>query len=388
MSRNIKETLLSTLVHGEETLNNIEVMRRVNNNKIYQGNRASEIISKLHSEELDLIVSEINEVTKDAKSIRFVSANGYLPPFEAGQYINVFTNIQGVRTSRPYSISSSNLQRGYYEITVARIQTGFVSDYFLDEVKVGDCFKANGPSGVFRYNPVFHQKKSVYLAGGSGITPFMSMIRSHTQLGDNHEMHLLYGVRSLDLAIYHQELLQIEKSYPNFHYHLVLSEPTKDYQGATGFLNMELITKLIGNINDCTYYICGPQVMNDFCVKELEKANIPAKRIKREMFGSRQDIINEAGWPKELTGEEVFKVKIGDQIIEAKAKDSLLTSLEKAGIRVNVCCRSGECSLCKVKLISGNIFLSKGMMLRHADKKFGYVHSCKSYPISDIEIIL
>ncbi|MGP1496651.1 MAG: 2Fe-2S iron-sulfur cluster-binding protein, partial [Treponema sp.] len=60
--------------------------------------------------------------------------------------------------------------------------------------------------------------------------------------------------------------------------------------------------------------------------------------------------------------------------------------LERAGIRVNVCCRSGECSLCRVKLESGKVFVPRGALLRHADGKFGYIHSCKAYPITDIEL--
>ena len=55
---------------------------------------------------------------------------------------------------------------------------------------------------------------------------------------------------------------------------------------------------------------------------------------------------------------------------------------------MNVCCRSGECSLCRVKLVSGNVFLARGMMRRYADEKYGYIHSCKAYPMGDIEIML
>ena len=388
MAKNIKETLLSTLVHGEEVLADIKVARKLALDKIYVGNRPDEIIGQLHAKELHLVVSSITQETPYAKCIRLVSATGYLPPFEAGQYVNIFTIVDGVRTSRPYSISSSPRQRGYYEITVARIATGFVSDFFLDHVKVGDKFEANGPSGVFHYNPISHKKTSVFLAGGSGITPFLSMSREILEAGLDREVHLLYGCRSVEVAIYHDVLTAFNREYPNFHYNLVISDNKALWDGERGFINAGLMKKLVGNLDTCTFYICGPQIMNDFCVKELTDIGVPTKRIRREMFGSRQDIQNEAGWPTNLTGDEVFKVTIGDKVIPAKASDSLLTSIEKAGIRVNVCCRSGECSLCRVKLVSGNIFLAKGVLQRYADEKFGYIHSCKSYPISDMEIML
>ena len=129
--------------------------------------------------------------------------------------------------------------------------------------------------------------------------------------------------------------------------------------------------------------------MYDFCLSELDCIKIPFKRIRKEMFSSAGDVTTEPGWPSEMTGKEKFKVKVrGMKDVEACANESLLTSLERAGIEIPVCCRSGECSLCRVKLVSGNVFQPRGVLLREADEKYGYIHSCKSYPMSDLEIIL
>lgn len=387
MAKNIKETLLGTLVHGEEILENIRVMRSVSADKISCENIAA-ASEKLHSKSLSLLVSSISDTGKNAKVIRFVSENGYLPPFEAGQYINIFTEIDGVRTSRPYSISSSPKQRAYYEITVARIKDGFVSDFFLDDVKVGDRFEANGPAGVFRFQPVFHSRKSLFLAGGSGITPFLSMTREIVDAALDRDVVMLYGCRSSKAALYDEELRAYSEKYPNFKYHLIVSDEDDSWNGETGFIDRNLIMRLVPDYAERTCYICGPQVMNDFCKKELEELGLPEKQIRREMFGTRRDIQNEPGWPENLTGDEVFNVKIGERIIPAKSGESLLTALERLGVRMNVCCRSGECSLCRVKLVDGKVFLSKGVLQRYADEKYGYIHSCKAYPISDLEIII
>lgn len=387
MAKNIKETLLGTLVHGEEILENIRVMRSVSADKISCENVAA-ASERLHSKSLSLLVSSISDTGKNAKVIRFVSENGYLPPFEAGQYINIFTEIDGVRTSRPYSISSSPKQRAYYEITVARIKDGFVSDFFLDDVKVGDRFEANGPAGVFRFQPVFHSRKSLFLAGGSGITPFLSMTREIVDAALERDVVMLYGCRNSKAALYDEELRAYSEKYPNFKYHLIVSDEDDSWNGETGFIDRNLIMHLVPDYAERTCYICGPQVMNDFCKKELEELGLPEKQIRREMFGTRRDIQNEPGWPENLTGDEVFNVKIGERIIPAKSGESLLTALERSGIRMNVCCRSGECSLCRVKLVNGKVFLSKGVLQRYADEKYGYIHSCKAYPISDLEIII
>ena len=128
--------------------------------------------------------------------------------------------------------------------------------------------------------------------------------------------------------------------------------------------------------------------MNSFCDKELRSLGLKNKNIRREMFGAAKNITEEAGWPSELSGNEVFNITIGDKVIPARANESILVALERAKVRVNVCCRSGECSLCRVKLVDGKVYLSKGVLLRKADEKFGYIHSCKAYPISDVTISL
>lgn len=386
--KTIKETLIGTMKNGKSILNEIAVSEKVGKDFSLDKNRTQRIVNQLHPAILNLKISEITCATKDAKTIRFVSEDGYLPPFEAGQYINVAVEIDGVRTTRPYSICSSPRQRAYYEITVARIKDGFVSDYFLDKAKVGDTLQANGPAGVFHFNPVFHYKRSVFLAGGSGITPFMSMIREVLEKGLDREIYLLYGARNAEVAIFNEELKEFASKYPNFKYTLVLSD--KDAKGGDrqGFVDAKCIKEVVKDLDKTTFYLCGPQVMTDFCVEALQSLNIRHRDIRREMFGARQDIQNEPGFPQELTGRETFKLKVGDKVIDAKCNESILCALERAGVRVNVCCRSGECSLCRVKLVSGMVFMPRGVLLRHADEMFGYIHSCKAYPISDVEIAL
>ncbi|MEF9976097.1 MAG: FAD-binding oxidoreductase, partial [Oscillospiraceae bacterium] len=245
MAKTIKETLLGTIVHGNEIMEEIRVLRQISTDKIKEGNEADLRIAQLHAKDLELVVSAITDTGKNAKILRLSSKNGYLPPFEAGQYVNLFTEIDGVRTSRPYSISSSPRQRAYYEITVAATKDGFVSDYFLNNVKTGDCFLANGPAGVFRFQPVFHSKKSLFLAGGSGITPFMSMLREIIDAGLDRDVVMLYGCRCEDAALYHDELCAYAAANDNFAYHLVVSDDAENWKGEKGFINEELIKRLV-----------------------------------------------------------------------------------------------------------------------------------------------
>nr|WP_305182746.1 iron-sulfur cluster-binding domain-containing protein [uncultured Schaedlerella sp.] len=381
----IKEMIISTMQNGPETLKELEMAKKTGKDISLERGTVQRKVDQYHPSVLRLTVSEIEPVSPIAKRIRLVSDTGYLPPFEAGQYINVFCEIDGARTSRPYSLSSSAKQRAYYEITVAAVEGGFVSGYLLRQLKVGDRLEANGPAGVFRYHPVFHSKRSVFLGGGSGITPFVSMIRTALESGEDRDMTLLYGSRTEELAMYHGELAAFAEGHPNFHYTLILSDEEKEGM-EHGFIDAERIRAHVPDILDCTYYMCGPAVMMEFCRKALDELQIPGRSIRREVFGTRRDIWNEPGWPEGMTGEELFQIKVGDQTIEAKSGESVLTALERGGLRVNVCCRSGECSLCRVQLVSGKVFTAQGALLRYADELFGYIHSCKAYPISDLEL--
>lgn len=381
----IKEMIISTMQNGPETLKELEMAKKTGKDISLERGTVQRKVDQYHPSVLHLTVSEIEPVSPIAKRIRLVSDTGYLPPFEAGQYINIFCEIDGVRTSRPYSLSSSAKQRAYYEITVAAVEGGFVSGYLLQQLKVGDRLEANGPAGVFRYHPVFHSKRSVFLGGGSGITPFVSMIRTALESGEDRDMTLLYGSRTEELAMYHRELAAFAEGHPNFHYTLILSDEEKEGM-EHGFIDAERIRAHVPEILDCTYYMCGPAVMMEFCRKALDELQIPGRSIRREVFGTRRDIWNEPGWPEGMTGEERFQIKVGDQTIQAKSGESVLTALERGGLRVNVCCRSGECSLCRVQLVSGKVFTAQGALLRYADELFGYIHSCKAYPISDLEL--
>jgi ferredoxin-NADP reductase len=385
----LKEMIIATMPHGKEVLEEIKNKRKNGTDYSLENGRFDTVMRGIHQNTLRLKVNNIIEHGVLAKTIQFVAKEGILPIFEAGQYVNIFTEIKGVRTSRPYSISSSPQQRAYYEITVARINTGFVSDFLIDNLQIGDEFDANGPAGTFHFNNIFHSKKSVMIAGGSGITPFMSMNREIFEAGLDREVHLIYGCRNSDTVLFRDELEHLANTHPNFTFTLVLSDPEKGFNGKTGFIDNACLKELIDDIQGSTFYICGPQIMNDFVVSSLEELEVRKAMIRREMFGSRQDIQNESGWPEELTGKESFTVTVdGNQKIDALSGESLLTSLERAGVRMNVCCRSGECSLCRIQLNEGQVFLTKGVLLRHADEKFGYIHSCKAYPISNLSITI
>jgi len=373
----------------KEIENDIKVLRKYARDYSALRGNVKSIIDMLHPDRLHLRVSEIREETPSTKTLRLVSVNNYLPPFQAGQYINIFVDISGVRTSRPYSISSSPAQRGYYDITVRKVEDGFVSNYLLEEVKVGQVLESTAPAGNFYYNPLFHGNDLVFLAGGSGITPFMSMIREVTDRGIDRKIHLVYGSQFEDDVIFQDELEDRSRRHENFNYSLVLSSPPDGYKGLKGFITEGLLKQVLSDIKNKMFYMCGPEPMHTFCMAELEKLGIEARKIRLEISGPPKDITAEPGWPRGLDASTVFKVKIRNgKTINAKAGEPLMVSLERAGIVVEAMCRSGECSMCRTKLLDGKVFHPHAVKLRKSDRDFGYIHPCVAYPIQDLEIML
>ncbi|RLA41548.1 MAG: hypothetical protein DRR06_15780 [Gammaproteobacteria bacterium] len=348
---------------------------------------ASELINRLHPKKLVLKVSQVIDEMDSVRTIRLVRDKGHLPPFEAGQYINLSVNIDGVVTSRPYSMSSAPSQTAYYDITVKRTDGGFVSNYLLDCLRVGEVLSSTAPAGEFHYNPLFHGDDLVMLAGGSGVTPMMSMIRQFASFGSNKNIHLIYICRTPEEVIFHKELERIEREFDKFRYTVVISRPKENYEGITGHITSELLASLLQNITDKTYYICGPTGMCDAAKNDLLSLGVRPGKIRQENFGESADVTTKPGWPESVKTGSTVRVKVvGSTTFDAPVGEPLLNSLDRAGVSVPSSCHSGECSLCRVKLLQGTVFHLADSKERVSDKKYGYIHSCSSYPTGDIEI--
>ncbi len=381
---------IKTEIEGyTEIQEEIKVLQKYSLGRSSEKGEVTRIINRLHPKNLQLKVARIFEETSTTRTLRLVAEEGYLPAFQAGQYINLFIEINGVRTSRPYSISSAPNQTGYYDITVRQVEDGFVSSYLLDGIKIGDKLQSTSPAGQFHHNPLFHGDDLVFLAGGSGITPFMGMLREVTDRGLDQCIHLIYGCRTEDDIIFKAELEQRAADFSNLTLSTVISEPGAGYEGLNGFITADLIRDLTGGIDGKMFYVCGPEAMYRFVLEELEKLKIPGRRIRQEVFGPPTDITAQAGWPDHVQKTDAFQVVFNNgNPIEAKANEPLMNSLERSGQILPAQCRSGECSLCRTRLVSGRVFQPQGVRMRKSDSKYGYIHPCMAYPLENLELKL
>lgn len=350
------------------------------------------VVSRLHPGRMRLRVTDVIQETPSSKSFHFERLDGPLPPFRAGQYVNLFVDVDGIPTSRPYSIASPPGSQKLV-LTVRDNPGGFVAPYLLAELRVGDEVETSGPAGSFYVESLIDGTELLFLAGGSGITPFMSILRDTLQRKLPVNMHLLYGSRTPDDVIFGQELAQLAATHDNFSYTLVISEPPPGYEGVTGFLDANLIQELLGGASDTssspltgkTCYICGPEAMYHLCLAALGELGVPAHRIRREFYGPPADVTRETDWPQEIVADSIYDISIeGGPTVRGLAKEPLMNTLERYGITMPATCRNGTCSACRIRLLSGQVYMPAHTSLRDSDRQHGYIHGCVSYPLSDV----
>ncbi len=359
--------------------------------------QAMALAKALHPKRQYLRVAKVEQRAEDCRSYTLVpdeeKGTKSLAYFGAGKYLTVFETIEGMPITRAYSISSSpkDSLEGKYVLTIKLVEGGLMSQYIFDTWEEGRSVEVSAPSGNFEYQELRDAKKVICLAGGSGITPFISMANAIADGDEDFEMTLLYGSRDTKNILFKQELEELEKKCDKIKVIHVLSEQkTKLPKGAEkGFITAELIEKYAPADEKYSVFLCGPQQMYTFVDKELEKLNLEKKYIRHEMFGEFHNPSTQDDYPDGVPETVKITVTIQDKtyILKGSSNDSVMQTIEKFGLAVPARCRSGECGFCHSHLISGKVYVPKALEYRRlADYKFGCIHPCCSFPLTDIEI--
>lgn len=223
----------------------------------------------------------LREIIEEAKDVRTYCLE--CPGFEyaPGQFINVYLLKEdgGFGEFRAYSISSSPTS-GKLEFSVKWTE-GFPSK--LSRLKTGDKVGVMGPFGHFQ----LQGNDSVFLAGGIGVTPFISMVRHAHDKRLPQKLTLFYSCRTTEEAPFCKELAEMEGDYPNFKFVLTYTRllPEHPWKGERGRISMEMVKKYIGNMLAHDYFVCGPKVMVDASKEMLLAAGVPKEKIKAESWG-------------------------------------------------------------------------------------------------------
>ncbi len=333
----------------------------------------------------------VKDASPTARTFRFEPLGGHVPAFQAGQYACFYFTIGQSVVTRAYSISSApyeaRLEKPYFEITVRKNRPYFVPDYLFSEVKIGDEVRVDLPFSAFHVDAVRDSKTIMGLAGGSGITPFLSMAREIAHGTLDADLTILYGSVQHGDIVCGEELDRIAAACPRVKIVNIMSDDP-DWDGEKGFVTEELIRKY--SKGDVTYFFCGPWPMFFLVQKALQNMGVPEQRFRHEAMMQPANVKQIPGFPEEQVGKthKITVVRgIHKDIIDARADEPVAVSLERAGIPIDAHCRGGECGYCRAQLLGGNIFVSPlGDGRRRMDKEMGWFHSCSAFPMSDITI--
>lgn len=340
--------------------------------------RTNNLATALHPGYMEVELTHIVQLTPNMKNFTFkrVDSSAF-PFFRAGQYVSLQAKIGDSLVSRPYSISSSPDEALEGRLSLGIEDAGFFSGYMNNEAKIGDRFVMTEPSGEFHYENIRDKKNIVCIAGGSGITPFLSMAKSVAEGNEDYNMTLFYGAKDFENLAYRDELEVLKKSGVQIIYVLETA-----HEGCEqGFVTAKMLKKYV-DINASTFFMCGPVAMYASILDELKPYNLPLKSVRKDAATCGDlDIDN----PKTFRLTVHMRDKVYE--IDAKENETLLTSMERAGLNAPNKCRAGGCGFCHSKWLGGEYIIAKGRDgRREADRKFGFIHPCVTYPQSDMEI--
>ncbi len=330
----------------------------------------------LHPGYTKALIAEKSPCSADCFRIRLKPADGgAFPYFRAGQFVTLSCRAGESFLSRPYSIVSSPKEalEGRLEIMVQR--KGIFSTFLIDEAAIGTELLAGEPSGDFCFDDIRDRGHIVAIAGGSGVTPFLSMMKAICEDSEDFRLTLVYGARTKAHIPFDPEAFKSDK----VEVVVVLSD--EEAEGfRCGFITADLLKDCIDS--STSVFMCGPDAMYRFVRKELESLDFDETKIRQERNSAGDRAVEES---------RVFTLTahIRDEVyvMDARNEETLITALERAGIPAVVRCRNGVCGFCHSRVIRGEYFIAEENDFRRAaDRKFNYIHPCSTYPESDMEI--
>ena len=337
---------------------------------------------------LKLIIKEVKRETKDAVSILFnvpqeLKANYN---FIAGQYLNLKLTLDGQEIRRAYSICSSP-ESGELRIAVKAVKDGVFSPFANTKLKAGDVIEVGTPEGKFTFEPqAERQKNYVAFAAGSGITPIMSILKSVLKNEPKSSFVLVYGNKSPEETIFHQELHDLQLQYVGrLFVHYVFSQAKAD-NALFGRIEKSAVNFVLKNkhkeLEFDKFYLCGPEEMINKVTDVLKEHNVKDSAIKFELFASSTA---ENTIEKSLSGHSKITIMVDDEetTFEMSQKQTVLDAALKQGIDAPYSCQGGICSSCLARVTSGTAEMTKNSILTEKEIASGLILTCQAHPTSE-----
>ena len=332
-----------------------------------------------------LTVAEVVRETADAATIVFDPPASGHSAYRPGQFLTLrVPSEQTGFVARCYSLCSSPAIDKQLAVTVKRTADGYASNWLCDNVRVGDRIECLPPSGVF--TPGDLDADLLLIAGGSGITPMLSIAKTVLAHGRGRVV-LLYANRDPAAVIFAAALRDLVGEYPErmtvIHW----------LEAVQGLPNDATLGRLLAPYAGHDVFICGPSLFMKSARSAVESFGVPRSRIHIENFVSlsgdpftdKPADVADATAPDavEQTAEVVVHLGGDTHTLTWTRKNTLIDLLIEQGIEAPYSCREGDCGTCQCMLLDGKVDMDTHGALDEEDIADGVVLGCQARPASD-----
>jgi ferredoxin-NADP reductase len=336
-----------------------------------------------------LVCRQVRNETHDVKTFVFEARTPQLFRFQPGQFLTFDFEVGGQRINRCYTIASAPTRPHLVAITVKRVPGGPVSNWLHDAMRPGMEVRAVGPMGEFT-SLARPAPKYLFMSGGSGITPLMSMARSYHDLALTRDIVFVHNARTPADIIFRDELELIARNLPSFRFVPICDSEgtTERWGGFQGRISLPMLQLIVPDLLEREVFACGPTPYMAALRGILAEAGFDVARYHEESFDFAT-LVGEAVEAAEATAEvPTFRVEFtrSRRVIECDANTSVLTAARAAGMRLPSSCTKGLCGTCKSKLVSGKVDMQHAGGIRQREIDQGQVLICCAKPLTDLVV--
>jgi ring-1,2-phenylacetyl-CoA epoxidase subunit PaaE len=339
-----------------------------------------------------LTVREVRRDTDDAVVVSF-DVPGELADsfrFSPGQYLTLRSVALGGDVRRSYSICAAPGEA--LRVGIRHVPDGAFSGWLHRFLKAGDTLEAMEPQGRFGASVGKPARHVLLVAGGSGITPILSILKTLLAADPGTQCTLLYGNRSAASTMFKEEIEDLKNRHlTRLSVHTVFSREAVDSPLNAGRIDADKVAtflRLAGRVDEA--YVCGPHAMNDEVEAVLQAGGLAHEHIHVERFGvPPSEPVQRGPVVGEVSGARIVVVRDGitRELAFESGDESILAAAGRAGLDVPYSCRSGVCATCRAKVLEGQVSMRRNFALEADDIAAGFVLTCQAHPLSERVVV-